>query len=367
MVRATEDQNTRRRQHHGVRKICKCPRWDTCRHPWHFNYTPPYGRPHRGSLDRELRRHVVSHAEAVKEAAKIRAAIDAGTFHQVTIRTVAAKYLTRHVRVPTRRIRAREDIEYQVKRIVEQFGHQNMPPSKADVEAWRDAMRAANEAQRRVGDKGGEVGINRLLTRLRALCGWAIKEGFAAETPFRRHGVPLIALNDAAEEPRARRLESGEEARLLDVASVLVRGLIIATLYTGCAIGELLDLQWRQIEDDWIALPAGRLHARFLQIHPLLQSELSRRRGASQGPYVFGNDWGGRRVTIATAWHQTCERADIAGLRFHDLRREFAARSIEDGASWHDVAELLGHDSESTTRQYLSKTPLRLDRMRRLG
>jgi hypothetical protein len=39
-----------------------------------------------------------------------------------------------------------------------------------------------------------------------------------------------------------------------------------------------------------------------------------------------------------------CARAGIAHLNFHDLRREFASRLLESGASEHDVRDFLGHE-----------------------
>ena len=90
--------------------------------------------------------------------------------------------------------------------------------TKADIEAIRDARRRAGpeailagrqweaEAAEReqkgqtmdprkprllAGSKGGEVGVNRLLERLRALVFWAIVEGYIESTPFKRGGQVL--------------------------------------------------------------------------------------------------------------------------------------------------------------------------------
>ena len=73
--------------------------------------------------------------------------------------------------------------------------------TKADVEAVREARR---QYPQRPGVKGGEVGINRLLARLRHLFSWAIAEGYTTETPFKRHGVTVVKLDTRAEMPRHR-------------------------------------------------------------------------------------------------------------------------------------------------------------------
>jgi len=49
------------------------------------------------------------------------------------------------------------------------------------------------------------------------------------------------------------------------------------------------------------------------------------------------------------------------GLRFHDLRREFACRLLESGAQQHDVRDFLGHANITTTSRYLASTPVRLE------
>ena len=58
----------------------------------------------------------------------------------------------------------------------------------------------------------------------------------------------------------------------------------------------------------------------------------------------------------------TCLRAGSVGLRFHDLRREFACRLLESSADLHDVRDFLGHANITTTSRYLRSRPGRLVR-----
>ena len=51
--------------------------------------------------------------------------------------------------------------------------------------------------------------------------------------------------------------------------------------------------------------------------------------------------------------------SDIAQIR--DLRREFASRLRESGASDHDVRDFLGHANITTTSRNLASTPVRLE------
>jgi hypothetical protein len=96
--------------------------------------------------------------------------------------------------------------------------------------------------------KSGETGINRLLARLRAVFNWAIGEGYVGRTPFKREGVTVVKLEGKAEKRRRRRLLPGEEQGMIAHAGPHLQALIIAALETGCRIGELLSLQWKEIE-----------------------------------------------------------------------------------------------------------------------
>ena len=77
--------------------------------------------------------------------------------------------------------------------------------------------------------------------------------------------------------------------------------------------------------------------------------------GTVHGPdaFVFGNEVGERVKDLRKGWNACCSAADIAGLAFHDLRREAASQLRESGAPDHVVAAWLGHANISTTSRYL--------------
>ncbi len=253
--------------------------------------------------------------------------------------------------------------------------------TRADVEAVRQSRREAmatpttGDPSRRPGSRQGLVGINRLLARLRHAFNWAIGAGYIDVTPFVRHGVSVVKLDTRAEVRRPRRLLFGEEEALLAAAESRLQALIIAALSTGARLGELLSLQWSQIRRDahgrpaWIDLPVERTKAyepRLIPIGMRLRSVLAMRETDPKGhllppsAHVFGLPTGEPIRSIKTAWRGACRRAGIEGLRFHDLRREFACRLMESKALLHDVREFLGHADVSTTSRYLKSAPVRL-------
>ena len=64
---------------------------------------------------------------------------------------------------------------------------------------------------------------------------------------------------------------------------------------------------------------------------------------------MFGNAVGEPLTTIKTAWRNSCRRAGIHDLHFHDLGREFACRLLESSADLHDERDFLGHANITTT------------------
>jgi integrase len=171
----------------------------------------------------------------------------------------------------------------------------------------------------------------------------------------------------------------------------------VAALSTGCRIGEILSLQWRQIRRDqkgaarWIELPATKTktgEARVIPVGTDLRAVLSLRRHGPDGKehagdrYVFGNEVGERVKEVRRQWEDAVLKAhghtptrkrgkltpesraamQTINLHVHDLRREFASRLLESSADVHDVAMFLGHADVSTTSRYLRSTPMRLAR-----
>lgn len=165
--------------------------------------------------------------------------------------------------------------------------------------------------------------------------------------------MTIIKLEMKAETARTRRLEPGEEEALRAAAQPHLRALMSAALSTGCRLGELLSLQWKQIRHDdqrlpkWIMFDADHTktnRSRTIPIGSRLRGELEMRRtdpaGKDLGPdaHVFGNEIGEPIASIKTAWRATCRRANIRGLHFHDLRREFGSRLLK-AAPIHTMCE----------------------------
>jgi integrase len=229
--------------------------------------------------------------------------------------------------------------------------------TKADVEAVRSGWKL-----RTTGSLGGQVGPNRGLKRLRHLFGWAIEQGYVEATPFRRGDKVVIHI--PRDRTRTRRLEPGEEEKLLQAADPWLHALIVALLETGCRVGELLTLTWadvRRVQNVLLirAEVAKDVEPRDVPMTSRVKSVLEMRRHAPDGrefpltASVFGNAIGEPVTSHRRPWEDLCAAVKIEDLHIHDLRREFSCRLRESGAPDHIVAEWLGHANITTTSTYL--------------
>lgn len=384
-----------------LKKRCGCAerRWPECGHPWYFAWC--FQRTeYRFNLNNRAGKPgaVMSKGEAEALADELRAQIRKGIFNaqepeaarrdvRLTLGDAADRYLDEYIPVVLDgQVRSRA-ARVVMESYVNALRRREIPAARgttvrleskpldditaADVEHVRTSWPLKQHAR-----KGGRTGPNRALKRLRALFNWAIIKGLTRNNPFKPldHGVTVVRI--PSEKGRTRRLEPGEEARLLAACPnpSLIRDLIQAALWTGCRKGELLGLQWRDVKPDRgvLLLPAEITKTRTprdVPITPSLKAILEMRKHAPDGSehppeaFVFGTPFGEPVTSIRAAWEEACEKAQITGLTFHDLRREFASRLLEaPGNADHQVKDALGHANLSTTSRYLSTTRVGLQR-----
>ena len=172
--------------------------------------------------------------------------------------------------------------------------------TRHDVEAFKAVHRVPRietfvdaRGRQQTWHRGGLVGVNRCLGRLRSFYSWAVKGDYVTATPFKKGTETVVQM--FGEFKRERRLapdvldqsgnvaERGEEQRLMAAANPHLRALLTAALETGCRIGELLSLQWAQVRFDLneIHLPAKKtkaLRRRDLPMSQRLRALLEMRR-----------------------------------------------------------------------------------------
>ena len=158
---------------------------------------------------------------------------------------------------------------------------------------------------------------------------------------------------------RIRTLSREEEQKLLDASCEHLRSMIIIALNTGMRRGEILNLQWDQIDFKTKKIQVDKTKSgnpKTVPINSSLLSELVRLKNMkNQSEYVFLNPETKKPfTTIKTAFRAACRRADIQDFKFHDLRGTVATRLDEIGISPKVISKILGHSSvRITSRHYI--------------
>jgi integrase len=367
-----EKRQQKRNRNGGIRKRCGCPAkaWTKCSHPWHFNFKWA-GVHYRLSLDREAGRRIDSKSEAQAEADRIRTMIRNGAFRAaVSVATDTPLTFAQFAGVWKEQrgvhlVRPRDN-EYRLDKITAFVLPGTMPTltfgEKAlkdittnDIEAFRDARKAAGLSA---------VTVNHDLKLLRKMFNWAIRKSYVERTPFKIATVSAITLD--REIPRSKRFEEeGDEQKLLDGADPHLRGVLIALLDTACRVGEVLSLQWKNvnIERREIVIEAVKSKTRTARIVPIskrLMGILEMRRHDPSGQlhradaYVFGTEVGEQVKSVRDAWEKIREAAGLPDLQLRDLRHEAGSRFDDAGVPTNYVSKLLGHTNLTTTSRYLN-------------
>jgi integrase len=420
-----------RHDNRGLRKVCGHPRrgWAKCECPWHFNFKWN-GEHYRFSLERCVTRlvrdergkwqrdrttlgdRITSKTDATKEADRLRTMIRSGELHSgrsqldaMTLRQTSDVYLERFVEVD--HPETADEFRYSLDTIC-----RTVVPRPAGGSAplgdWRmddivtDTIKRFREIRLKQASGKLGVGVNRNVLRLRALFRWAITSGYTERTPFKLNGEATITPSKdlSLEMPRSRRLHADEAGPLLAAAKPHLQSAIIAAIESGMRKGEILSLQWSQVEgmeiDDekamtWkakadIFLPKEKTKTRKDRRVPIstgLKAILEMRRLDPTGEphaldaYVFGSESGTRVTGFKRAWNtavlkshgHTPVYSDTANLdadsrkalatidlHFHDLRREAGSRWLEGGVPLHKVRDWLGHTNIAQTSTYLAST-----------
>ena len=137
-------------------------------------------------------------------------------------------------------------------------------------------------------------------------------------------------------------------------------------ILTGCRLGEILGLEWRQVDliNNRLLLDRHKTDNKGVKAVPLNQlaqkvlHELPRIDG---NPYVIvGRNDTNHLVNLQKPWRLVRKEAGLEDVRIHDLRHSFASAAAAAGVPLQIIGGLLGHSSQQTTARYahLSQAPI---------
>lgn len=152
---------------------------------------------------------------------------------------------------------------------------------------------------------------------------------------------------------RDRRLQPGEEEKLLGALGRTLRPLFQLALETAMRQGELLALEWKHVDltRQVVHLPTTKNNeARNVPLSTTAVAVLGswRKHPHRIDDKVFGV--GGSHVS--RTFRETCEKLEIEGLRWHDLRHEACSRLFEKDLNPMEVASISGHKTLQMLKRY---------------
>ena len=214
--------------------------------------------------------------------------------------------------------------------------------------AGKPSSRSRDGKSRRVADK--------VLAVLRSAFNWHATRDDGFASPIVR-GMARMSLKELTRD----RILSDDEIR--DVWSALdhckpdaYARIVRALLMTGARLNEIARMQWREVEGEWITIPAARCKTKVEHVVPLVSDVASviGMRADESGKFVFSTDDG---FSPFSGFSKAKKRLDNAvdgdrkdrnlpkmpGWRLHDLRRTARSLMSRSGVS-SDIAErVLGH------------------------
>lgn len=257
------------------------------------------------------------------------------------------------------------------KRVIPQFGDRLVHElTKDELEAWHRRLALA-KAQ--VGMRSGKntrknrkpryresdprarkVTANRTLAYFRAALNRAHRAGRVVCNPVWMRVEPFKGVEKA----RVEYFTEAEAKRLINAATLEVRALIQAALYTGCRFSELANLKVRDCNSREGSIFVEQSKSARSRYVPLTREGVRFFEQSTAGKLarqpVFTN-------SLGEPWKQldnkafnearTTAKVNTNGT-FHSLRHTYASLMLNNGASLEVICKILGHDSIVITEKH---------------
>jgi integrase len=211
------------------------------------------------------------------------------------------------------------------------------------------------QERREAGVKAGT--INRDLRFLAQAMKQAVRERFLARSPFE---LTKFFLNESRDRKKPYIISWEEEEKILSVARPKIRVLVVLGIETGMRTGEMLRLQWKDIDflNDVIHIEKSKTASgiRSVPMSDRCRTELMRWRNliGNFSEWVFPN-FSNRRHPLQggrKAWASTLKNAGIPFFPIYYLRHTFASRLTSAGVSTLTIAQMLGHSTTQLVPRY---------------
>ncbi len=198
--------------------------------------------------------------------------------------------------------------------------------------------------------------VNRYFSTLSSILTYAVKHlHWIDQNPCNK----LLKLKESS--GRDRYLSDEEAILLLQVCKEhhhpYIYAIVLIALTTGAGKGEILGLQWDDIDFEsqmtYVKVTKnGR--PRSLPLVDVVIQELNHLKKLKKTHHtcVFPGQTAFRQLDIRSVWSDIPEQANIQSFKFHDLRHSFATFAARQGASNLELATAMGHRSLQMLQRY---------------
>jgi integrase len=331
------------------------------------SYLIQYRNQHNQSRRLTIGRHGVFSPEKAREMARrmlvdIKDGADPARDRKearkaLTVAELAERYLVEYARVKKRPSSVRMDEVNLRLHVIPKLGRMKVAlVTRPDISALHHSMR----------DRPGAA--NRVLALLSKMFNLAEKWDLRPDW-----SNPCLHVERNPERKMERFLSTEELRRLgtvlfeaertaTELPSVIAA--IRLLLFTGARLGEILNLQWRDVdfEQTCLRLRESKTGAKVIHLSAPAMEVLNGLTREHDTPWVIA----GRKpekplVNLRKPWHRIRKAAEIEDVRLHDLRHSFASIGVARGLSLPMIGALLGHSQPATTARYahLDDDPLK--------
>ncbi len=155
-------------------------------------------------------------------------------------------------------------------------------------------------------------------------------------------------------------LNKEEAESLIEAASEPLKAILRVALNTGMRRGEILNLRWSDIDFDLHVISLWETKGGKTRKIPMNAYVEEKLKGVEHKDpeYVFISTRTGKPLCdVRKPFIEACDKAEIKGLRFHDLRHTAATWMVMAGIDLVTVSEILGHSDIKMTMRYAHPTP----------
>ncbi len=278
---------------------------------------------------------------------------------RMTLQAALQRYLSDIT--PTKKLSTQKAEHTKAKQLIKGLGKYSMAALSAEViAAYRDE-RLASLTNRGTPTSNNTVRLE--LALLSHLYTVAIQEWGLGLT----FNPVLNIRKPSPGEGRTRRLEAGEEMRLLravhDHSNPMLGWIVVIALETGMRSSEITSLKRSQVDMNRRVIRLNDTKNDGSRTVPLSRKATEVFAAALENPVrttetdlIFfgepGKDGRRRPYAFTRAWSLVKAKLGMKDLRFHDLRHEAVSRFVESGLSDQEVSAISGHKSMQMLKRY---------------